>query len=74
MLLYLSWPSDAISYKLGERAWLNAREQATANGSTTWDRHVWHSKALALRPMSLDRLTVELAQLGDPTAEFRFHV
>ena len=68
VLRYLSWPSQAIGYKLGERAWLAAREQAMANGGARWDRRVWHSKALALGPMSLDRLSVELAQLGVGTA------
>lgn len=68
VLRYLSWPSQAIGYKLGERAWLAAREQAKANSSAMWDPRVWHSKALALGPMSLDRLTIELAQLGNVTA------
>jgi uncharacterized protein (DUF885 family) len=68
VLRYLSWPSQAIGYKLGERAWLTAREHAKANSNATWDRRVWHSKALALGPMSLDRLTNELAQLGNVTA------
>ena len=65
VLRYLSWPSQAIGYKLGERAWLAARDQAKNNAGAVWDRRVWHSRALALGPMSLDRLSTELANLGD---------
>ena len=64
VLRYLSWPTQAIGYKLGERAWLAAREQARHTAGAAWNRRAWHSNALALGPMTLDRLTIELARLG----------
>ena len=65
VLRYMSWPSQAIGYKLGERAWLAARDEAKQNAGATWDRRAWHSRALGLGSMSLDRLGTELAHLGD---------
>ena len=63
---YLGIPGQAISYKLGERAWLAGREAArtahTARG-TTFDLKNWHMKALSLGSLGLDDLTDELAAL-----------
>ena len=63
-LRYLSWPSQATSYKLGERAWLSGRSQAVATRGSSFDRKSWHNRALALGPLGLDRLERELTQLG----------
>jgi uncharacterized protein (DUF885 family) len=60
---YLSWPSQAISYKLGERVWLDARTQAEQRAGANFDRKSWHAAALALGTLGLDRLTTELAAL-----------
>ncbi|MBL7253416.1 DUF885 domain-containing protein [Paractinoplanes lichenicola] len=58
VLRYFGWPAQAISYKLGERAWLAARE--TASRRPGFDLKRWHTKALDLGPMGLDRLAAEL--------------
>jgi uncharacterized protein (DUF885 family) len=58
---YLSAPAQAITYKLGERVWLDARAAAMARPG--FDRKAWHAKALALGPLGLDALTTELASL-----------
>jgi uncharacterized protein (DUF885 family) len=56
---YLGWPGQAISYKLGERGWLAAREQAMRRPA--FDLKQWHTAALSLGPMGLDGLTEALA-------------
>jgi uncharacterized protein (DUF885 family) len=63
ILRYLSWPSQATSYKLGERSWLAGRAAATA-ARPNFDRRAWHSRALALGALGLDQLERELAALG----------
>ena len=63
---YLGWPGQAISYKLGERAWLNGREAArTAHESRgeTFDLKSWHMKALSLGALGLDDLEQVLSEL-----------
>jgi uncharacterized protein (DUF885 family) len=54
---------QAISYKLGERGWLAAREQAMRHPA--FDLKRWHTDALSLGPMGLDGLTEALATAGD---------
>jgi uncharacterized protein (DUF885 family) len=62
---YLGWPGQAISYKLGERGWLAAREQAMRRpGPGGFDLKRWHTAALSLGPMGLDGLTEALATAG----------
>ena len=63
VLRYLSWPSQATSYKLGERTWLAGRAAAMAAAGQAFDRKAWHSRALGLGPLGLDRLERELAAL-----------
>src|SRR6266480_3743274 len=54
---YLGWPGQAISYKLGERGWLAAREQAMRRpGPGEFDLKRWHTAALSLGPIGLDAL------------------
>lgn len=60
-LRYLSWPAQATTYKLGERAWLDARQQAIASSKGGFDRMAWHAKALSLGPMGLNRFSEELS-------------
>jgi uncharacterized protein (DUF885 family) len=55
---YFGWPGQAISYKLGERAWLAAREEARKRPG--FDLKAWHTAALALGPMGLDTLAQTL--------------
>jgi hypothetical protein len=47
---YLGWPGQATSYKLGERIWLQAREDARQRQGTSFDLKEFHSQALACRP------------------------
>jgi uncharacterized protein (DUF885 family) len=60
---YLSSPGQAISYKLGERAWLAGREAARAAHGDRFDLKAWHMAALSLGSLGLDDLTDELARL-----------
>lgn len=63
---YLGWPGQAISYKLGERAWLNGREAARAayeSRGEDFDLKAWHMKALSLGALGLDDLEEALADL-----------
>jgi uncharacterized protein (DUF885 family) len=66
VLRYLSWPSQATAYKLGERAWLagrqRARERATSEGRD-FSLKAWHAGSLALGPLGLDRLVGELEKV-----------
>jgi uncharacterized protein (DUF885 family) len=60
---YLSMPGQAISYKLGERAWLAGRDAARAARGTSFDLKAWHMAALSLGSLGLDDLADELALL-----------
>jgi uncharacterized protein (DUF885 family) len=60
---YLSAPGQAISYKLGERAWLAGRAAARAARGSGFDLKAWHMAALSLGALGLDDLTDELAAL-----------
>jgi len=63
VIRYFGWPGQAISYKLGERGWLAAREQAMRRpGPRGFDLKRWHTAALSLGPIGLDALTGELAR------------
>ncbi len=65
VLRYLSWPSQATAYKLGERTWLAGRDAARAAATSAgreFDRKAWHAGALALGPLGLRRLGAELAK------------
>ena len=67
---YLGWPGQAISYKVGERAWLRARtaarDAANAVASTPFDLKAFHARALAMGPMGLDQLEREMANPPPP--------
>jgi uncharacterized protein (DUF885 family) len=66
VLRYLSWPSQATAYKLGERTWLAGREAAKAAAAAegrAFDLKTWHARALALGPLGLKRLGAELARI-----------
>jgi uncharacterized protein (DUF885 family) len=59
---YLGWPGQAPSYKLGERIWLGAREDARARKGADFDLKEFHSHALALGSLGLDPLRAALAR------------
>ena len=60
---YLGLPGQAISYKLGERAWLAGRAAARAARGADFSLKSWHTAALSLGPLGLDALQEELARL-----------
>jgi uncharacterized protein (DUF885 family) len=60
---YLGAPGQAISYKVGERAWLAGREAARAASGGSFDLKAWHMAALSLGALGLDDLAEELARL-----------
>jgi uncharacterized protein (DUF885 family) len=59
---YLGWPGQAISYKVGERVWLEARADAQARHGSAFDLKRFHMYALDLGGMGLDPLKAELAR------------
>jgi uncharacterized protein (DUF885 family) len=57
---YLGIPGQAISYKVGERTWMRAREEARTRLGDEFSLKRFHAFALALGPMGLDPLEDEL--------------
>jgi uncharacterized protein (DUF885 family) len=64
IIRYLGWPAQAISYKVGERAWLTAREGAKKSEGPSFDMKRFHTKALALGPMGVAQLEREMGAGG----------
>jgi len=60
---YLGWPGQAPSYKLGERIWLQAREEVRQRKGADFNLKEFHSQALALGSVGLDLLREALARL-----------
>ncbi|WBQ04053.1 DUF885 domain-containing protein [Kribbella sp. CA-293567] len=60
---YLGWPGQAPSYKVGERIWLQAREEARQRKGSAFDLKTFHSDALNLGSIGLDPLRRALAKL-----------
>lgn len=63
LVRYLGIPGQAISYKLGERAWLAGRAAARQARGADFDLKRWHMAALSMGSLGLDDLTAELAAL-----------
>ena len=57
---YLGWPGQAISYKVGERVWLESRQAAKDRKGAAFDLKDFHRYALDLGGMGLDQLAREL--------------
>ncbi|MFI5493409.1 DUF885 domain-containing protein [Actinoplanes sp. NPDC051859] len=60
---YLGWPGQAPSYKVGERIWLQARDDAKARQGADFDLKKFHRDALNLGALGLDPLRKALARL-----------
>jgi len=60
---YLGWPGQAPSYKVGERIWLQARDDVRARQGDQFDLKAFHRRALDLGGLGLDPLRAELARL-----------
>ena len=56
---YLGIPGQAISYKVGEREWLAAREESKQRQGASFDLKEWHTLALSLGPMGLAQMRQE---------------
>jgi uncharacterized protein (DUF885 family) len=60
---YLGWPGQAPSYKVGERIWLQARDEAKQRKGADFDLKAFHRDALDLGSIGLDPLRQALARL-----------
>jgi len=58
---YLGIPGQAISYKVGERVWLEAREASKQRAGGSFKLKDWHNRALRLGPMGLAQMKREMA-------------
>jgi uncharacterized protein (DUF885 family) len=59
---YLGWPGQAISYKVGERVWLECRDETRRRKGAGFDLKAFHTYALDLGGMGLGLLREELAR------------
>jgi uncharacterized protein (DUF885 family) len=57
---YLGWPGQAPAYKLGERLWLQLRDEARRRDGEAFDIKDFHMRALRLGSMGLDNLGAAL--------------
>ena len=57
---YLGLPGQAISYKVGERVWMQSREDAKARLGDEFTLKKFHTFALRIGPMGLDPFVEEL--------------
>ncbi len=58
---YLGLPAQAISYKVGERIWLESREAAKQRLGDRFSLKEFHAHALVLGPLGLDNFAAEMA-------------
>ncbi|MDX6373483.1 MAG: hypothetical protein QOD98_2471 [Nocardioidaceae bacterium] len=59
---YLGWPAQAPSYKVGERIWLQARDDVKARQGAAFDLKAFHRAALDLGSLGLDPMREALAR------------
>ncbi len=60
---YLGWPGQAPSYKIGERLWLQLRDEAQRREGDAFDPRAFHRRALDIGGVDLD--TLRAAVLGE---------
>jgi uncharacterized protein (DUF885 family) len=60
---YLGWPGQAPSYKIGERIWLQARDETRRRKGDEFDLKAFHRDALNLGSLGLDPLRKALARI-----------
>jgi uncharacterized protein (DUF885 family) len=60
---YLGWPGQAPSYKVGERLWLQAREEAKRRKGADFDLKAFHTAGLNLGSIGLAPLTAALERV-----------
>lgn len=59
---YFGWPGQAPSYKLGEREWLAARDDARSATGAEFDARRFHTEALNLGSLGLDLMRTEVVR------------
>jgi uncharacterized protein (DUF885 family) len=59
---YLGWPSQAITYKVGERCWLDIRESARQRLGAAYSNKAFHSYSLGLGCLGLDLFKEEMSR------------
>jgi len=57
---YLGWPGQAPSYKIGERLWLELREEVARREGDGFDLAAFHRRALDIGSVGLDTLRTAL--------------
>ncbi|MGN9907891.1 DUF885 domain-containing protein [Phytohabitans sp. LJ34] len=60
---YLGWPGQAPAYKVGERIWLQARDDAKARKGADFDLKEFHREALNLGSLGLDPFKAAMSRL-----------
>ncbi|MGW5239993.1 DUF885 domain-containing protein [Monashia sp. NPDC004114] len=60
---YLGWPGQAPSYKIGERLWLQLRDEVKQREGDAFDLKAFHRRALDIGGVGLD--TLRSAVLGE---------
>lgn len=53
---YLGWPGQAPSYKVGERIWMQLRDETAAREGDSFDPKAFHRRALDIGSVGLDVL------------------
>jgi uncharacterized protein (DUF885 family) len=61
---YLGWAGQAITYKVGERVWMEGRAEAQRRLGAAFDLTAFHREALDLGPLGLEQLAAALPGLG----------
>jgi len=56
LVRYLGWPGQAPSYKIGERLWLELRDEVKAREGDAFDITAFHRRALDIGGVGLDTL------------------
>ncbi|MGH7697631.1 MAG: DUF885 family protein, partial [Candidatus Dormibacteria bacterium] len=64
---YLGMPAQAISYKLGERVWLETRAAVQRQLGGGFDLKAFHRRALDLGFVGLEQLRQEMTRPGTET-------
>jgi uncharacterized protein (DUF885 family) len=59
---YLGWPGQAPSYKIGERLWMELRDEVQRREGDDFDIKAFHRRALDIGGVGLD--TLKVAMLG----------
>jgi len=59
---YLGWPAQATSYKLGERTWLQLRDELRRRQGAAFDEKQFHMRALGLGNVGLAQLAHALTE------------